>query len=279
MNPLVNPGAISATSMVTGRDVGCGVDEDHRLPQRRRRTTAERAAGRLQVRVRHQPAQPGHRRADARLRLHQGQLAAGGRPLHPSVLHRREREGSGDDGGDARSGRQESGHRQTGHRRGKGPQCPRRDVDGRTVRRLRQMAVPHRPSGQERRRRRHHRRVARQVRHRRRLPAARRRRQQRARRSARSTPFRRRSVATRTAQTSGSAAQAQPKSTFEIYGFAMLDMGDELQADQPQLVRHPAGHQAAVGRESVRRGRQHLRRACDRAASASGPRRQPRWAT
>ena len=98
-----------------GSDIGCGVGEDHRLPQRRRGTTAERAAGRLQVRVRHQPAQPGHRRAHARLRLHQGQLAAGGRPLHASVLDRREREGSRHDGGDARSGRQESGHRQTGH--------------------------------------------------------------------------------------------------------------------------------------------------------------------
>ena len=42
------------------------------------------------------------------------------------------------------------------------------------VRRLRQVAVSHRPAGQERRRRRHHRRVARQVRHCRRLAAARR---------------------------------------------------------------------------------------------------------
>ena len=40
MNPLVNPGAISATSMVTGPR-GCGVEEDHRLPQRRRRTAAD----------------------------------------------------------------------------------------------------------------------------------------------------------------------------------------------------------------------------------------------
>ena len=55
----------------------------------------------------------------------------------------------------------------------KGPQRPRRDVHRRTVRRLREVAVPHGPSGQERRRRRHHRRVAWQVRHRRRLPAAR----------------------------------------------------------------------------------------------------------
>ena len=37
MNPLVNPGAISATSMVTGAHGRRGVEEDHRLPQRRRR--------------------------------------------------------------------------------------------------------------------------------------------------------------------------------------------------------------------------------------------------
>ena len=56
---------------------------------------------------------------------------------------------------------------------GKGPQRPRGHVHRRTLRRLGEVAVPHGPSGQERRRRRHHRRVARQVRHRRHLPAAR----------------------------------------------------------------------------------------------------------
>ena len=40
MNPLVNPGAISATSMVTGGDRRRGVEEDHRLPQRRRRAAS-----------------------------------------------------------------------------------------------------------------------------------------------------------------------------------------------------------------------------------------------
>ena len=120
MNPLVNPGAISATSMVTGSDVGRGVEEDHRLPQRRGRPRADRAAGRLQVRVRHQPAQPGDRRADARLRLHQGQLAAGGRSLHAPVLDRRERHGPGDDGGDAGLRRHQPGHREDGHGRRQG---------------------------------------------------------------------------------------------------------------------------------------------------------------
>ena len=121
MNPLVNPGAISATSMVTGATRRRGVEEDHRLPQRRRRPSADRAAGRLQVGVGHQPAQPGDRRADARLRLHQGQLAAGGRSLHAAVLDRRQREGPRDDGGDAGRRRQEPRHRQAGH--GRRPRC------------------------------------------------------------------------------------------------------------------------------------------------------------
>ena len=41
-----------------------------------------------------QPAQPGDRRADVRLRLHQDRLAAGGRSLHAPVLDRRQRQGS-----------------------------------------------------------------------------------------------------------------------------------------------------------------------------------------
>ena len=36
--------------------------------------------------------------------------------------------------------------------------------------------------------------------------------------------------------------------------------GLQLQADQPELVRHDAPHQAAVVREPVRQGRQHVRR-------------------
>ena len=53
------------------RNGGRGVEEDHRHPQRLRRPLADRAPGRLQVRGGHQPAQPGDRRADARVRLHQ----------------------------------------------------------------------------------------------------------------------------------------------------------------------------------------------------------------
>ena len=41
MNPLVNPGAISATSMVRGATRRRGLEEDHRLPQRRGRPRAD----------------------------------------------------------------------------------------------------------------------------------------------------------------------------------------------------------------------------------------------
>ena len=72
----------------------CGLEEDHRHLQRLRRASADGPAGRVQVGVRLQPAQPGDRRADARLRLHQDQLAAGCRSLHAPVLGGRERQGS-----------------------------------------------------------------------------------------------------------------------------------------------------------------------------------------
>ena len=71
MNPLVNPGAISATSMVTGAtadEVWKKIIGFHNDAAGR---SAQRAAGRLQVRVGHQPAQPGDRCAHARVRLHQ----------------------------------------------------------------------------------------------------------------------------------------------------------------------------------------------------------------
>ncbi len=102
MNALVNPGAISATSMVTGANADAvwkkiiGFHNDF----------AGRSLTVLQDVYKSesdsQPAQPGDRRADVRLRLHQDRLAAGGRSLHPSVLDRRQREGPGDDGRHAR---------------------------------------------------------------------------------------------------------------------------------------------------------------------------------
>ena len=59
-----------------------------------------------------------HRGTDARLRLYQDQLAAGGRSRHAAVLDRREREGPRHDGGDARRRREEPGHGEDGAGRG-----------------------------------------------------------------------------------------------------------------------------------------------------------------
>ena len=173
MNPLVNPGAISATSMVTGRRsdaVWNKIIGFHNAAAGRQLNVLQdvyksesdtnqrnQAIGALMLAV----------------RLHQDRLAAGGRPLHAPVLDRRQRAGPGDDGGHAGRRRQESGHRPPGPGHRKGPQRPRRDVHRRFVRRLGEVALSHGASSQERCRRRHHRRIPGQVRHRRRIPAAR----------------------------------------------------------------------------------------------------------
>ena len=65
MNPLVNPGAISATSMVKGANADAVWKKIIGIYNDVAGRPLTRAAGRLQVRVRHQPAQPGDRRADA----------------------------------------------------------------------------------------------------------------------------------------------------------------------------------------------------------------------
>ncbi len=66
------------------------------------------------------------------------------------------------------------------------------------------------------------------------------------------------------------AAQApeQPKAWMDIYGFAMLDIGQNFKTDRPELVRHDARQQAAVGGGPVRPGRTRRSRASARAASA-----------
>ena len=73
MNSLVNPGAIATTTMVKGGTRRRGLEEHPRL-------TPTSPAGRSTVNQEvfkseadDQPAQPGHRRADVRLRLHQGE--------------------------------------------------------------------------------------------------------------------------------------------------------------------------------------------------------------
>ena len=173
MNPLVNPGAISATSMVTGATADAvwkkiiGFHND----------AAGRPLSVLQDVYKSESDTNQRNQAIGALMLAYGYIKSNWQQAVD--LYTRQcsigvnAKDLGDDGGDAGGGRQKSAHRQTGHRRRQGPQRPRGHVHRRTLRRLGEVAVPHGPAGQERRRRRHHRRVARQVRHRRRLPAAR----------------------------------------------------------------------------------------------------------
>ena len=56
------------------------------------------------------------------------------------------------------------------------------------------------------------------------------------------------------------SSQAQPKSTFEIYGFAMLDMGHDFKQINPNWYDTLRVTKLPTFAERVRRGRQHLRR-------------------
>ena len=199
MNPLVNPGAITATSMVKGATARRGLEEDPRLPQRLRRA----ARSSVNQEVYKSEADTNQRNqaivdADVRLRAHQGRT----RCRRPTSTPSSARSAStrkdlammaatlANGGKNPVTGKQVMKAEQ----RARGPGG---DGDRRPLRRLRQVAVHDRAAGQERRRRRHHRRVARQVRHRGHLAAARRGRQQRARRRRRSPTSRTRSAATR----------------------------------------------------------------------------------
>ena len=84
MNSLVNPGAIATTSMVKGATPRRDLEEHPRLLLRLRRPAADRGPGGLQVGGGHQPAQPGHRLPDVRLRLHQGRTRCRPRTSTPS---------------------------------------------------------------------------------------------------------------------------------------------------------------------------------------------------
>ena len=208
MNPLVNPGAITTTSMVKGATPRRDLEQDPRHAT----ATSPAARSTVNQEVFKSEAETNQRNqaigdADVRLRPHQGQPAAGDRHLHRAVLGQRQREGSRDDGGDARQRRQESGHRQAGHEGRERARGARGDGDRRPLRRLRQVAVS-RPAcpaksgvgggliavspGQ--------------VRHRGDLAAARQGRQQRARRRRRSPTSRTRSAATRTRRARSSDA-------------------------------------------------------------------------
>ena len=142
MNPLVNPGAIAATSMVKGDTPRGDLEEHPLLLQRLRGPSPEGQRGSLQVGIRNQPAQPGHRRADVCLWPHQGQSGARHRHLHRAMRGERQCEGSGDHGRDARQWRQESGHRQSRHEGRERARSAGGHGDGRPLRRFRQMALP-----------------------------------------------------------------------------------------------------------------------------------------
>ena len=241
--------------------------------------SAERVAGRLQVRVRQQPAQPGHRRADVRIRLHQGQLAqavdlytrqcsigvnakdlatmaatlasGGTNPVTgkhvvdtakvPSVLAVMSTAGLYDDSG--------KWLYQTG--------LPAKSGVGGGIIAVSPgkfgIAVISPPLDD----------AGNSVRAQRAIAEI--------SRALGGNPY--------AAKTTTPAAAAEPKPSFEIYGFRDARHGAELQANQPQLVRHDARHQAAVVRGSVTARTTAFSPACDRAVSASSLRRQPKWAT
>ncbi len=77
MNSLVNPGAIATTSMVKGGTREAVWKSILRLALGLCGKAADGEPGGLQIRSRDQPAQPGHRRPDVRLRVHQGEAGPG----------------------------------------------------------------------------------------------------------------------------------------------------------------------------------------------------------
>ena len=140
MNPLVNAGAITMTSMV-GAAARADLEQDPRHVRRVRRTQPDGARGRVQVRGGDESAQPRHRDAHVRVRTHSRQAGSGDRHLHAAVLRWRECARSRDDGGDARQRRRESGHASPNARRKAHPAGARRDGDRGSLRRRGQVAI------------------------------------------------------------------------------------------------------------------------------------------
>ncbi len=133
LNPLVNPGAITTTSMVTGTTADAvwnkiiGMHNDF----------AGRQLKVLQDVYKSESDSNQRNQAIGMLmyayELHQVQPGAGDRPLHTAVLDRRQREGPGDDGRHAGVRRQESDDRQAGHRGQERPVRPGGDGHRRVV--------------------------------------------------------------------------------------------------------------------------------------------------
>ena len=166
MNPLVNPGAISTTSMVKG----ASADEVWKKIIGFHNDAAGRSLSVIQDVYKSESDTNQRNQAIGALMLAYGYIKDNWqqavdlytRQCSIGVNAKRPR----DDGGDAGHRRQEPGHRQAGDGRRQGAGRARGDGDRGPLRRLGQVAVPDRPARQERRGRRHHRRVAGQVRHR-----------------------------------------------------------------------------------------------------------------
>ena len=179
MNALVNPGAISATSMVTGASADAvwakiiGFHND--------------AAGReltvLQDVYKSESDSNQRNQAIGALMLAYGYIKANWQQAVDLYTRQCSIGVNAKDlavmAGTLAFGGKNPVTEQAGDGRRQGAGRARGDGDRRALRRLGQVAVSHRPARQERRRRRHHRRVAGQVRHRRGVAAARRRGQQR----------------------------------------------------------------------------------------------------
>ncbi len=181
MNPLVNPGAISATSMVKGATA----DEVWKKIIGTYNDFAGRPLTVLQDVYKSESDSNQRNQAIGALMLAYGYIKANWQQAVDLYTRQCSVGVNAKDlatmaatlafgGKNPRDGQAGDGRRQ-------GPRHPRHHGNRRPLRRFREVAVPHRPAGQERRGRRAHRRVARQVRHRRDRAAARRRRQQRER--------------------------------------------------------------------------------------------------
>ena len=157
-NPMVNPGAIAATSLAPGSTV----DEQWRFIL----DGLSRFAGRaLKINdavfasaIEWQSAQPGDRPIASRLRAGRDRPRRCGRPLYAAMLAQRDRKRPRRHGRDARRRRRQSANEDARDRRRELQMRAGGDGDGGPLRNLGRLALRRRTAGQERDRRRHRRR-------------------------------------------------------------------------------------------------------------------------
>jgi hypothetical protein len=104
MNSLVNPGAIATTSMVAGgtRDAVWNSILGFYSDFAGRQLSVNQEVFKSEAETNQR--EPGDRRADVCLRLHQGEAGSSDGHLHRAVFGERQRERPRDDGRDARCG-------------------------------------------------------------------------------------------------------------------------------------------------------------------------------